>query len=58
MLMVGMDRWIGSWSWLAWYEAAGRRVYIHQVNQVNSRSSCGPDDSPTTIDITVIITIL
>jgi len=44
---------------LVWGLAATRRsVYIHQMNQVNSRNDFGRDESTTNIVMVVIIIII
>ena len=44
---------------LVWGLAATRRsVYIHQMNQVNSRNDFGHDDSPINIVTAIIVIII
>ena len=62
MAMVDVD---GSWPTaqvnigLVWGLAATRRsVYVHQMNQVNSRNDFGDDDSTINIVVVIIIIII
>ena len=48
-------------SQLAWSEvlaATRRSVYIHQMNQLNSRNDFGHDDSTVNIVVVIIIVII